>query len=232
MNNGTNLPRHVAIIPDGNGRWAEQRGKPRLEGHHAGVQNVRHIIKHLKNRGIQYVTLYAFSTENWTRPVEEVSGIFGILERMITSVAEELHTNGVRILHIGRMDGFSKKLQKSIKDSIKLTENNKGMTLVFAFNYGGRTEIVDATRKLILKGESADSLDEKTFSKYLYTAGLPDVDLLIRTGGEMRISNFLIWQAAYAEYYFTNMLWPDFNEVEADKALEAYSQRKRRFGGL
>ncbi|HTY81734.1 MAG TPA: polyprenyl diphosphate synthase, partial [Dehalococcoidales bacterium] len=200
--------------------------------HRAGVQNVRPIVRHLKDRGISYVTLYAFSTENWNRPAEEVSGIFGILEKIISNESRELHKNGVRILHIGRPEGFSRSLQKSINDGIKLTENNKDMTLAFAFNYGGRAEIVDAARKLISSGEPADKLDENTFSKYLYTAGIPDVDLLIRTGGELRISNFLIWQAAYAELYFTSVLWPDFDTVELDKALEAYSQRKRRFGGL
>ncbi len=232
MENTTNLPRHVAIILDGNGRWAEQRGLPRLEGHRIGVKNVRPIVRHLKDQGIPFVTLYAFSTENWTRPADEVSGIFGILERIVATEARELHKNGVRILHIGRPEGLSTKLQKSIKDGIKLTENNTDMTLVLAFNYGGRAEIVDAARKLIVSGVPADSLDEKTFAKYLYNAGLPDVDLLIRTGGEIRTSNFLIWQAAYAEYYFTPVLWPDFNSSELDKALEAYSQRKRRFGGL
>lgn len=232
MENTANLPRHVAIILDGNGRWAEQRGLPRLEGHRIGVKNVRPIVRHLKDQGIPFVTLYAFSTENWNRPADEVSGIFGILERIVATEARELHKNGVRILHIGRPEGLSTKLQKSIKDGIKLTENNTDMTLVLAFNYGGRAEIVDAVRKLIVSGVPADSLDEKTFAKYLYNAGLPDVDLLIRTGGEIRTSNFLIWQAAYAEYYFTPVLWPDFDSSELDKALEAYSQRKRRFGGL
>ena len=232
MENTANLPRHVAIILDGNGRWAEQRGLPRLEGHRIGVKNVRPIVRHIKDQGIQFVTLYAFSTENWNRPADEVSGIFGILERIVATEARELHKNGVRILHIGRPEGLSTKLQKSIKDGIKLTENNTDMTLVLAFNYGGRAEIVDAARKLIISGVPADSLDEKIFAKYLYNAGLPDVDLLIRTGGEIRTSNFLIWQAAYAEYYFTPVLWPDFNSSELDKALEAYSQRKRRFGGL
>ena len=232
MENIANLPRHVAIILDGNGRWAKQRGLPRLEGHRIGVKNVRPIVRYLKDQGIQFVTLYAFSTENWNRPADEVSGIFGILERIVATEARELHKNGVRILHIGRPEGLSTKLQKSIKDGIKLTENNTDMTLVLAFNYGGRAEIVDAARKLIISGVPADSLDEKIFAKYLYNAGLPDVDLLIRTGGEIRTSNFLIWQAAYAEYYFTPVLWPDFDSSELDKALEAYSQRKRRFGGL
>lgn len=232
MENIANLPRHVAFILDGNGRWAEQRGLPRLEGHRAGVKNIRPIVKHLKAYGIPYVTFYAFSTENWNRPPEEVQGIFGILESVIATEARELHKNGVRILHIGRADGLSPKLQKSINRGIKLTAGNTGMTLGFAFNYGGRAEIVDAARKFITSGEPVDSLDEKSFAKYLYTAGLPDVDLVIRTGGEIRTSNFLIWQAAYSEYYFTPVLWPDFNEVELDKALEAYSQRQRRFGRL
>jgi undecaprenyl diphosphate synthase len=232
MENVRNLPRHVAIILDGNGRWAEQRGLPRLDGHRAGVKNVRPIIKRFKEHGIPYVTLYAFSTENWNRPTEEVNGLLGILENIISKEARELHKNGVRILHIGRAEGISPKLKRSIALGIKLTANNTDMTLVFAFNYGGRAEIIDAARGFINGGKPASSLDEKTFSSYLYTAGLPDVDLVIRTGGEIRTSNFLIWQTAYAEYYFTPVLWPDFNETELDKALEAFSLRQRRFGGL
>jgi len=232
MDNIINLPRHVAFILDGNGRWAEQRGLPRLEWHRAGVKNVRPVIQHLNEHGISFVTLYAFSTENWNRPTEEVNGLFSLLESVISREARELHKKGVRILHIGRADGLSPNLQRSISRGIKLTEHNKGMTLVFAFNYGGRAEIVDAARKFIASGEPVNSLDEKSFAKYLYTSGLPDVDLVIRTGGEIRTSNFLIWQAAYSELYFTPVLWPDFNEVELDKALEAYSQRQRRFGGL
>ncbi len=232
MEKTVSFPVHVAFILDGNGRWAEQRGLPRLDGHRAGVKNIRPILKYLREHGVSYVTLYAFSTENWTRPPDEVNGIFQILESIMAKEARELHKNGVRICHIGRLDGISPKLQKSIKRATKLTENNKGMTIGFAFNYGGRVEILDALRKFIASGAPVDGIDEKSFGQYLYTAGFPDVDLVIRTGGEIRTSNFLIWQAAYSEYYFTPVLWPDFNEEELEKALLAYSQRQRRFGGL
>ncbi len=226
------LPVHVAFIMDGNGRWAEQRGLPRLGGHRAGVKNIRPILQHLKKRGVRYATLYAFSTENWNRPAAEVSGIFRILESVIAREARELHKNGVRITHIGRLDGISPKLQQSINQALKLTENNTDLTIGFAFNYGGRAEILDAVRKFVASGAPATGLDEKTFGRYLYTAGFPDVDLVIRTGGELRTSNFLIWQAAYSEYYFTPVLWPDFNKDELEKALLAYGRRQRRFGGL
>ena len=232
MENTVNLPVHVALILDGNGRWAEQRGLPRLEGHRAGVKNIRPLLKYLKKRGVSYVTLYAFSTENWNRPADEVYGIFHIMESIIAKEARELHKNGVRICHIGRLDGISPKLQKSIHRASKLTAGNTEMTLGFAFNYGGRAEILDAVRQFIADGAPVDGLDEKSFGQYLYTAGFPDVDLVIRTGGEIRTSNFLIWQAAYSEYYFTPVLWPDFDEAELEKALLAYSQRQRRFGGL
>jgi undecaprenyl diphosphate synthase len=227
-----NLPRHVAFILDGNGRWAEQRHLPRLEGHRAGVANTRPVIKYLSQRGIKCATLYAFSTENWSRPQDEVNGLLRLLQEVIDKEAHELHKNGVRIRHIGRLEGLSPGLQKSVSQAVKLTENNTGMTLGVAFNYGGRMEIIDAARRLIIDRVPSQNIDEKIFSDYLYTAGLPDVDLVIRTGGEIRTSNFLIWQAAYAEYYFTPILWPDFNEEELEKALLTYSQRQRRFGGL
>lgn len=232
MEKNTSLPRHVAFIMDGNGRWAEQRGLSRLEGHRAGVANVRPIIKCLDKHGVGYVTLYAFSTENWSRPEDEVSGLLHLLEEAIDKEAQELHRNGVRIRHIGRLEGLSPGLQKSMSRVVKLTENNTGMTLGVAFNYGGRTEILDAVRHLIAGGVLPQDVDEKLFGDYLYTAGFPDVDLVIRTGGEIRTSNFLIWQAAYSEYYFTSVLWPDFNEEELAKALLTYRQRQRRFGGL
>jgi undecaprenyl diphosphate synthase len=232
MENTFNLPRHVAFILDGNGRWAEERGLSRLEGHRAGVKNIRPVLKYLIQQGVSYVTLYTFSTENWNRPHEEVDGIFHILETSMAKEARELHKNGVKIVHIGRMDGLPVKLQKSIVRMQKLTAENTKMTLLFAFNYGGRAEILDAVRKFITSGTPVDKLDEKTFAEYLYTEGLPDVDLVIRTGGEIRTSNFLIWQAAYSEYYFTPVFWPDFNEAELEKALLAYTQRQRRFGGL
>ncbi len=226
------LPRHLAIIMDGNGRWAEQRGLSRLDGHRAGAKNVRAIIKYLHDKKIPYVTLYAFSTENWRRPEDEVNGLFHILEEMIFKESQELHKEGVRIHHIGSMKGLSPKLQKSITESLELTKNNTRMNLGVALNYGGRAEILGAIRKIITQGLSPEKLNETTFRKYLYAADFPDVDMVIRTGGEMRISNLMIWQTAYSEYYFTPVLWPDFNKEELEKALQAYSKRERRFGGL
>jgi undecaprenyl diphosphate synthase len=228
----TSLPRHIAVIPDGNGRWAEQRGLSRLEGHRAGVKNIRSIIKLLNSKGVKYVTLYAFSTENWRRPEDEVNGIFHILEEIIVKEAQELHKNGVRLRHVGSLDGLSAKLKGEINDALKLTAANTGMTLGIALNYGGRAEIIDAVRRIISNGIKPEELDEKKFRDYLYTTDFPDVDLVIRTGGEFRTSNLLIWQTAYSEYYFTPLLWPDFNEEELEKALQVYSQRERRFGGL
>ena len=226
------LPRHVAIIMDGNGRWAERRGLPRLEGHRAGITAVRATVERLNQYQVKYVTIYSFSTENWRRPPEEVNGLFRLIEEMVDKEAEELHRNNIRVRHLGRLDGFSASIQQAIKKLVELTRNNTGLTLGFAFNYGGRLEIVDAVRQLVTEGIPAQKIDEELLSRYLYTAGLPDVDLVIRTGGELRISNFLLWQAAYAEYYFTDVLWPDFDAAEVDDALLAYSQRRRRFGGL
>jgi undecaprenyl diphosphate synthase len=226
------LPHHVAFILDGNGRWAAQRGLTRLEGHRAGVKNIRPIIRCLGKHGVDYVTLYAFSTENWSRPEDEVNGIFNILEEVIGRETRELHKNGVKIRHIGRLQGLPEGVQKSVKEAVRLTGNNKGMTLGIALNYGGRAEILDAVRRITAEKVLPEDIDERVFNKYLYTAGFPDVDLMIRTSGEMRTSNFLIWQSAYSEYYFTPVLWPDFNEEELEKALLAYGQRQRRFGGL
>jgi undecaprenyl diphosphate synthase len=231
METKTALPRHLAIILDGNGRWAEKRGLPRLSGHRAGVKNLRRILKALGQRGIEYVTLYAFSTENWNRPADEVKGIFGILTEVVGRESRALHKNEVRIRHIGRLEGLPEGVQKSIKKAVKLTENNQGMTLAVALNYGGRTEVLDAMRRIYEAKIPVGEVDESVFGRYLYTDGLPDVDLVIRTSGEMRTSNFLIWQSAYSEFYFTPVLWPDFDEAELEKALLAYSQRKRRFGG-
>ncbi len=204
----------------------------RLEGHRAGMANIRPVLNGLDKHGVAYVTLYAFSTENWGRPEDEVSGLFRLLEEVIDDEARELHKNGVRICHVGRLERLSSGLQDAIGRAVKLTENNKGMTLGAAFNYGGRMEIIDAARRLIAKGVPPQKIDEKLFSEHLYTVGFPDVDMVIRTGGEIRTSNFLIWQAAYSEYYFTPVLWPDFNKEELEKALLTYSQRQRRFGGL
>jgi len=226
------LPTHVAIVPDGNGRWAELRGLPRLSGHHAGAENMRHMVEYLSEYPIKYVTLYGFSTENWSRPEDEVRGLFSILEEFINQYVLEIHKRGIKLRHIGRLNELPQGLQLAINRAVELTKNNNGMTLNVAFNYGGRVEILDAVRRLIAEGVSHQNIDEGLFSNYLYTDGLPDVDLLIRTGDELRLSNFLIWQTAYSEYYFTEVLWPDFSKKEIEKALLSYSQRQRRFGGL
>ncbi|HEY8492040.1 MAG TPA: polyprenyl diphosphate synthase [Dehalococcoidia bacterium] len=227
-----NVPRHVAIIMDGNGRWARQRGLSRQAGHRAGTENIRRIIEHFGRRGVQCLTLYAFSTENWGRPKSEVRGLFQLISRVINRELAHLHEQGVRLVHLGRLDGLSPKLQKQVLDAIELTKDNRRMTVAVAFNYGGRAEILDAVRRMLKDEVRPDQVDEALLGRYLYTAGLPDPDLIIRTAGEERISNFLIWQAAYAELYFTDVYWPDFDQEEADKALRAYSRRVRRFGGL
>ena len=205
---------------------------PRHEGHQSGVKNIRPIIKYLSRNGINYVTLYAFSTENWNRPDDEVNGLFQLLEEVIEEESRELHKNNVRILHIGSLEGIMPGLKKSINDAINLTRKNTGLTVGVAFNYGGRAEIIEAIRRLIVDRIQPQNIDEKLFRQYLYTADFPEVDMVIRTGGEFRTSNFLIWQAAYSEYYFTSILWPDFNEEKLKKALSTYSRRQRRFGGL
>jgi len=228
----TRLPVHVAIVPDGNGRWAEKRGLPRLAGHRAGVKKMRALIEYLNDWQIKYVTLYGFSTENWGRPEKEVHGLFRILEEKIGKDVPKLHKKGIKVRHLGRLQELPEWLQKSIKNAEELTRNNTGMTLNLAFNYGGHVEIVDAVRRIVAAGIPPEKIDEKLFSSYLYTAGLPDVDLLIRTGDELRLSNFLIWQTAYSEYYFTQVLWPDFSKEDIDKALLVYSLRERRFGAL
>jgi len=225
------LPRHIAIIMDGNGRWATQRGLTRLEGHRAGFNTIHDIVRYLGELKIEFATFYAFSTENWNRPEEEVKGIFRLLGESIKKEAADLHKNNVRTRWLGRKEGLSPKLVKDIEDAIKLTKDNTGMTLCLALNYGGRQEIVDAAQRIAADKIAPDKIDEKLLESYLYTAGMPDVDLLIRTADELRISNFLLWQSAYAEFYFTPVLWPDFNREELDKALLAYGGRKRRFGG-
>jgi len=232
MKKNTHLPNHVAIVPDGNGRWAEQRGLPRLSGHQAGAENMRRMVDYLSEYPIKCVTLYGFSTENWSRPEDEVRGLFYILEEFINRYVLDIHKKDIRLRHLGRLNELPQSLQQVINRAVELTKNNTGMTLNVAFNYGGRIEIVDAVRRLVAEGTPPQKIDEKLFSSYLYTDGLPDVDLLIRTGDELRLSNFLIWQTAYSEYYFTKVLWPDFAKKDIDKALLSYSRRKRRFGGL
>ena len=226
------IPQHVGIIMDGNGRWAREHGLPRLEGHRAGTENIRRVLEACSEFGIKILTIYAFSTENWGRPQVEVRGLMRILEEVIDREVQSLHQNGVQLRHIGRLEGLSQRLQQAVRDALELTKENDRLILNVAFNYGGRSEILDAVRRLMGDGISPQELSEELFERYLYTAGLPPPDLIVRTGGEMRLSNFLIWQAAYAEYYSTPTYWPDFNEEELHKALLAYSQRERRFGLL
>jgi undecaprenyl diphosphate synthase len=225
-------PEHVAIIMDGNGRWAKKRGLPRLAGHEAGLNRMRTVVKNCLSHGIKYLTLYGFSSENWTRPQSEVQGLFNLLETNIDRESQELHRQGVKMWHLGRIGELPAGVQSAIQRACALTRDNDRMVLSFAWNYGGRNEILDAARRLIADKTPAAAVDEQIFAQHLYTAGIPDVDLMIRTGGELRISNFLLWQAAYAEYYFTRVLWPDFTPRQVDRALAAYAGRKRRFGGL
>ncbi len=226
------IPNHVAIIMDGNGRWARRRGLPRLAGHRAGTENIRRVIEVFASYRLKNLTLYAFSTENWNRPQSEVRGLFRLLEEAIDREAKALHQNGIRIRHLGRLGNLSPKLQRRIQEVIELTKNNATLTLSLAFNYGGRAEILDAVRRLVSDGVPAESIDEPLLSRYLYTFDLPDPDLVIRTAGEMRLSNFLLWQTAYSEYYSTPTLWPDFAQEDIEQALLSYSKRQRRFGGL
>jgi len=228
----TKVPVHVAIILDGNGRWAKERGLPRLEGHRAGTENIRQVLEGSVEFGLKVLTIYAFSTENWGRPREEIEGLLRILGDVIHKETKRLHEQGVQLRHLGELTGLPESLQKAIRDAIELTKNNDRIILNVAFNYGGRAEIVRAVRQLLCERVDPDKVDERLLSRYLYTAGLPDPDLIIRTAGEMRMSNFLLWQSAYAEYYSTPVYWPDFNKEELRKALVAYSQRQRRFGRL
>ncbi len=226
------LPNHIAFIMDGNGRWAKKRNLPRKAGHRAGTQNILSLLKTLGKYGIKYATLYSFSTENWNRPEEEIQGILDILGKSIKKELPKLHKNGVKVRHIGHLENLPPQTREAISNAIELTKNNTTMTLNLAFDYGGRAEIVDAAKKIITENIPIENIDEKLFGSYLYTNSLPEVDLVIRTGGDLRISNFLLWQSAYAEFYFTDVLWPDFDEKEIEKALISFSQRERRFGGV
>jgi len=217
---------------DGNGRWAKQRKLPRLAGHHAGTENIRNVIRCFAEYEVKYLTLFAFSTENWNRPQDEIQGLMGILEDVVDREAQELHNEGVRLIHLGRLERFSQELQRKIEYAIELTKDNTRMTLSLAADYGGRGEIVDAVKRIVSDGIPPENIDEAILSSYLYTTSLPNPDLIIRTGNEMRTSNFLLWQAAYSEYYFTATLWPDFGREDIERALIAYSQRERRFGGI
>jgi len=224
------LPTHVAIIMDGNGRWALSRGLPRLAGHRAGVENLRRIITACVEFGIPYLTIYAFSTENWGRPPEEVKGLLFILDEVLDRELAELHKQGVRLWHIGRLEGIAPSTQKKVRDAIERTKNNTRLTLNVAFNYGGRAEIVHAIQQMLADGVTAGQITEELIGRYLYTAGQPDPDLIIRTAGELRVSNFLLWQGAYAEYYAADVYWPDFDKEEFRRVLEHFAARERRFG--
>jgi len=226
----SHVPLHVAIIMDGNGRWARARGLPRLAGHRAGVDNLRRVLEAAGEFGIRYLTIYAFSTENWGRPPDEVRGLMNILEDVIDRELESLHKNGVRLRHLGRLDGLSPTLQAKVHQAINLTRDNHRLILNIAWNYGGRDEIVRAVRRMLENGVLPDEVDEDLVSQYLYTAGMPDPDLIIRTSGELRVSNFLIWQGAYAEWYVTPTYWPDFGREELLEALWEFARRDRRFG--
>jgi undecaprenyl diphosphate synthase len=226
------LPRHVAIIMDGNGRWAISRGLPRLAGHKAGTENLRKVIRASVEFGIKYLTIYAFSTENWGRPPEEVQGLLHILEDVIDRELGELHKEGVQLKHIGRLERLAPMLQEKVLSAIELTKHNDKLVLSVAFNYGGRDEIVQAIQRMMKDGIQPEAVTDGLVSQYLYTAGVPDPDLIIRTSGELRVSNFLIWQGAYAELYSTPTYWPDFDKEEYRRALEVYVQRERRYGGV
>ena len=230
------LPKQIAIIMDGNGRWAESRNLPRTQGHLEGVKRIEEIVEAARRRGIMVLTVFTFSTENWTRPQYEVSMLMGTLVAMLGQKARELHKNNIRLQVIGRRDGVPDMVLKTIDAAAELTRKNTGMILNMAFNYGGRREILDATVKIAQKIKNdemrIEDINEQAFSSLLYTNGLPDPDLLIRTSGEKRISNFLLWQLSYAEFYFTEKFWPDFNEQEFDRALEDYKTRERRYGNV
>ncbi|GAB4401817.1 MAG: isoprenyl transferase [Anaerolineales bacterium] len=224
------IPRHVAIIMDGNGRWAQARGLPRLAGHRAGTENLRRILQACTDFGIEVLTVYAFSTENWARPEEEVRGLMTLLTQYVRHELDNLDRHGVQIRHSGKVEGISPDILHEIQRAVERTRHNNKIILNVAFNYGGRAEIVDAARRMIADGVKPEEVTDALFEKYLYTAGLPDPDLIIRTAGEMRLSNFLIWQAAYAEYYSSPVFWPDFDEAELYKALAEYARRERKFG--
>ncbi len=224
------VPQHVAIIMDGNGRWAIQRGLPRLAGHKAGTENLRRVIRSTVEFGVKYLTIYAFSTENWGRPPEEVQGLMLILQDVIDRELNELNNEGVQLRHIGRLEKLDPRIQKKVLKAIELTKNNDRLILNVAFNYSGRDEIVYAIQKIINAGIPAEDVTDELVNKYLFTAGVPDPDLIIRTSGELRLSNFLIWQAAYSEWYITPKFWPDFNKEEYHRALESFAQRDRRYG--
>jgi undecaprenyl diphosphate synthase len=227
------LPRHVAIIMDGNGRWARERGLPRLAGHRAGAKAVRRTIETAAEIGLEYLTLYTFSVENWQRPQAEVKGLLELIEHQLKKEINELHSNNVRLRVVGRLEEMPLSLQKAFQEAMELTASNTGLNLNIALNYGARIEIIDAINQLIdriLEGKERTPIDVATFTKYLYTKDIPDPELLIRTSGELRVSNFLLWQIAYTEIWVTPVLWPEFNRREFLKAIYDFQNRERRFG--
>jgi undecaprenyl diphosphate synthase len=224
------MPTHVAIIMDGNGRWAHRRGLPRQAGHRAGAENLRRIIRACVEFGIKILTVYAFSTENWGRPKSEVQALMKIFARVLDQETDELNAQGVCVHHLGDLTGVDPKLQEKVRRALELTAGNDRLILNVAFNYGGRAEILHAVREMLADGVRPEELTEDIFSSYLFTKDLPDPDLVIRTSGELRVSNFLIWQAAYSEYYPTPALWPDFGREELYEAIVAFNQRDRRYG--
>jgi len=226
------LPQHVTIVMDGNGRWAKKRGLPRLAGHNAGGKNIRPVVKIFADYGVRYLTLYMFSTENWNRPRIEVAGLLSLLAKKIDQETQAFHQENIRLVHLGRLDRLSQKLREKMQAAVELTKNNTGLTLCLAFDYGGRDEIVQAARRIAGAGIPGDNIDESVFARYLYLPNIPDPDLVIRTGGESRLSNFLLWQAAYSELYFTPVLWPDFGLKDVEEALSEYKRRQRRFGKI
>jgi len=228
------IPRHIAVIMDGNGRWADRKGLPRIMGHHAGIESVRATVRAASKIGIKFLTLYTFSTENWKRPQAEVNALMDMLEGLLHSELEELHKNNVQIKAIGRIDELPLKVRKALDNSIKVTSQNSGLVLVLAINYGGRQEIVDAVKKIIKNchKNKKGKVDVETFRKFLYDSNIPYPDLIIRTSGELRLSNFLIWESAYSELWVTKTLWPDFRKRHLLKAIAHYQKRKRKFGGI
>jgi len=223
-------PAHVAIIMDGNRRWAREHGLDELDGHAAGVEKIRWLVEHTLRRGVGYLSLYAFSRENWARPDDEVVGLFRLLEQAIRAETPELVRQGVRVRLLGRLAELPDDLRRSIGEALAATDRGDRLTLAVAFNYAGRTELVDAVRSIVGEGLAPDEVDEAAIAARLYTSGMPDPDLVIRTGGEQRLSNFLIWQSAYAEFWSCDVLWPDFDEAAYDAALDAFAGRSRRFG--
>jgi undecaprenyl diphosphate synthase len=224
--------RHLAIIMDGNGRWATRRHLPRIAGHKAGVDALRRVVECSVDEHIEMLSVYAFSTENWGRPRSEVDGLMRIFWETIRSDLDKLHRNGVRLRHLGRLGDLSPDIQRAVRDMVELTKNNTRLALNVCFNYGGRAELVDAVRQIIADGRAPEAITEELISSYLYTRDLPDPDMVIRTAGEMRVSNFLLWQSAYSEYYATPTLWPDFGREDLLAALDSFYKRQRRFGRL